>query len=296
MTDRALYAIGLVLIANLLFSVVDASVKWLVVFGYPALMLTFMRYAGHFVISAGRIANSDNRGELFRSRHTPLLMLRGGLLLFTTIANFVALKYIPLTLTATIFFTAPIIVCLMSGVVLGEGVGRWRWFAILLGFAGVLIAIRPFDASFHWAALLSLAGVTGFAFYLLLTRHFAGLVSPDALQFHAGLVGTVTMLPFAIYFWQSPESPLHWLIMIGLGVFAWGGHEILTRAYHYADASLLAPYQYCFMIYLTAWSILLFNQYPDAWTLGGAALIVSSGLVIWFREKIRRREISALPG
>ena len=294
--DRALYGIGLVLIAYGLFSTVDASVKWLVIYGYPALQLGFMRYVGHFVISTGQVLHKSHLREVLRTPHLMLVVLRGMLILSATVANFIALKYIPLTLTSTIFFSVPIIVCLLSGTMLGERVGKWRWLAILVGFCGILVAIRPFDASFHWAALLSLGGVTCFAVYLLLTRRFAGVISPNALQFYAGLVGTLAMLPFALYYWQWPETLAQWALLIGLGVFAWGGHEILTRAYHYADASVLTPFSYSFMIYLTIWSIVLFDQYPDGWTLIGAGLIVGSGLAIWFRERARQRAASVLPG
>lgn len=287
--DRAMYGIGLVLLAYGMFSTVDASVKWLVVFGYPALQLGFMRYIGHFVISTAQVLRSKRMRETLRTQHMMLVVLRGSLILGATVANFIALKYIPLTLTSTIFFSVPIIVCLLSGTMLGESVGKWRWMAILLGFCGILIAIRPFDAGFHWAALLSLAGVTSFAFYLLMTRHLAGVIASSTLQFYAGLVGTVVMLPFAIYYWQWPQTLAQWILLIGLGILAWAGHEILTRAYHYADASVLTPFSYSFMIYLTIWSIVLFDQYPDGWTLVGAGLIVFSGLLIWIRERVRLR-------
>ena len=246
-----------------------------------------MRYIGHFVISTGQLLHRGQVRDVLRTPHTSLVVLRGAMILCATVANFIALKYIPLTLTSTIFFSVPIIVCLLSGTMLGERVGKWRWLAILVGFCGILIAIRPFDASFHWAALLSLGGVTCFAVYLLLTRRFAGIIAPNVLQFYAGLVGTAAMLPFAIYYWQWPETLAQWLLLIGLGVFAWGGHEILTRAYHYADASVLTPFSYSFMIYLTLWSIALFDHFPDRWTMTGAAIIVCSGLIIWLRERTR---------
>ena len=295
-TDHAPYGIGLVLIAYAIFSFVDTSAKWLAVIGYPALQLAFMRYAVHFVISTGRVLRAGRERSPLRSRHTALLVARGAFLLGGTVGNFVALTYIPLTLTSTILFSAPIIVCLLSGTLLGEPVGRRRWLAILLGFGGILIAIRPFGAGFHWAALSALAGAGSFAFYLLLTRRFAGVIAPDALQFYSGLVGTLSMLPFAVYFWQWPQSPLDWALLAGLGVFAWGGHEVLIRAYRYADAGVLTPYSYSFIIYLTLWSIVLFDQYPDRWTLAGAALVVTSGWVIWVRERARRRSVPAPPG
>jgi drug/metabolite transporter (DMT)-like permease len=285
--DRAIFGIGLALLAYSMFSITDASAKWLAVLGYPALQIAFMRYFTHFLISSAQISHRGWSWQYFRTQQLGLVVLRGALLLNGTVLNFFALKYLPLTLTATIFFSAPIIVCLLSGPMLGEVVGKWRWSAILLGFIGVLIAIRPFGESFHWAVFLSLGSVTCFAFYLLLTRRLAGLVASDTLQLYTGLIGTSVLLPFAIYTWQPPESLQHWLLLFGLGAAAWFGHELLTRAYCYADANTLTPYSYSFMIYLTLWSIVLFDHYPDHWTLIGATIIVCSGLIIWLRERHR---------
>ena len=283
--DRALFGIGLMLCAYFLFSCIDTSVKWLSVFGFPVVQLAFMRYFAHFIISTGRIVHKGLSFSNFSSEHNRLVIIRGSLILISTLLNFFALKFLPLTLTSTILFSAPIVVCVLSSTVLGEKVGKWRWFAILLGFIGIIIAIRPFHASFHWAALLSIMAAISFAFYLLLTRKLAGLVASDTMQFYAGFVGAMVLLPFAIAQWQMPETTLEFLLLIGLGIFGWLGHEILTRAYGYADASVLTPYSYSFMIYLTIWSIVLFDQYPDNWTLLGAGIIVISGLIIWYREK-----------
>ncbi len=295
--DRALYGIGLVLFAYLLFSVVDASAKWLAVLGYPAMQLAFMRYLTHFLIAGGRVARNGWCWQHYRTGHAGLVVLRSLLLLGTTVLNFIALKYLPLTLTSTILFSAPIIVCLLSGAVLGEVVGRWRWSAIMLGFVGVLIAIRPFDAGFHWAAMLSLLSVFCFSLYLLMTRRLAGVVASDTLQFYTGLVGSALLLPLALYHWQTPQSLQHWMLLVGLGAFGWLGHEFLTRAHGYADAGVLTPYTYSLMIYLSLWSIVLFNQYPDNWTIVGAMIIVVSGLIIWLREKrhAQRKPVNPQP-
>lgn len=276
--------ICLVLVAYSWFSFVDASAKWLVILGYPVIQLAFMRYAAHFVISGVRIVRNGLSWECFYTRHPGLVVLRGVCILFATICNFLALKYIPLTLTSTILFSAPIIVCLLSGAVLNEAVGKWRWLAVVLGFAGVVIAIRPFNDDFHWAALISLLGAVCFSLYLILTRRLSGYASSDTMQFYAGFIGCTALLPFALIQWQTPESIFHGFLLVGLGVFAWTGHEFLTRAYGYADASTLTPYTYSFIIYLTLWSIVLFDEFPDGWTILGAVIIVLSGLIIWFRE------------
>ena len=282
--DRALFGILLMLCAFFLFSFIDTGAKWLGLLGLSALQLSFMRYIGHFVISTALIGKHGMSWKQFSSPHLGLVQLRGALLMFSTILNFLAVTYLPLTLTSTILFSSPIIVCFLSWPLLGERVGPYRWAAIMLGFTGVIIAIRPFDESFHIAMLLSLTGAFCFAGYSLLTRKLAGIVSVDIMQFYSGAVGSICLLPFAVYYWQSPDNAFDWIIMIMLGIFGWAGHQLLTRAHNFAPASTLTPFGYSFILFLTCWSYFVFHNLPDKWTIAGGFLIVCSGIIIWLRE------------
>lgn len=283
--DRAVFGIALMLFAYLTFSFIDTGVKWLALAGLPALQLAFMRYAAHFVISFALIGKDGFTQDRFSSEKFGLVVLRGSLIMLSTVLNFFALRYLPLTLTSTILFSAPLIVCALSWPLLGEPVGRWRWFAILVGFSGIVIAIRPFDESFHWAVLLSLAAATSFAMYSILTRSLAGIVSTNTLQFYAGAVGALVLAPFAYWTWVSPDNWIDWIILISLGFWGWGGHQVLTNAHRYAPASTLSPFSYSFILYLTVWSYFLFDHLPDRWTIMGATIIVAAGLFIWLRER-----------
>jgi drug/metabolite transporter (DMT)-like permease len=98
------------------------------------------------------------------------------------------------------------------------------------------------------------------------------------------MVGSTCLLPFAIYFWQAPASLFEWAILISLGFFGWAGHQVLTIAHNYGPASVLSPFGYSFILFLTGWSYLVFEHLPDRWTIIGALVIVSSGMIIWFRE------------
>ncbi len=283
--DRAGLGIALMLAAWFLFSLVDTSVKWLVLAGLPALQLAFMRYIGHFFLSVGAVLRGGADLERFKTERLGLVLFRAYLLTASTAFNFIALNYLPLTVTAAIMFTSPIIVCALGGPLLGERAGPWRWFAILLGFIGVLVVIRPFGAEFHWAMLLAVHNATALALYSIITRKLSGVIAIETMQFYMGLFGTVVLLPFAIYFWQTPESLLDWVLMIGLGVTAWLGHEFLTRAHLLAPASTLMPYTYSFLIYLAIASYLIWGELPDGYTMLGAGIIVVSGLIIWARER-----------
>jgi drug/metabolite transporter (DMT)-like permease len=282
--DNVRFGILLMLAAYALFSFIDAGAKWLALLGLHSAQLAFMRYIGHFAISTALVGRGGFTLSRYTSPHLKLVMLRGALLMGSTVFNFFAIRWLPLTLTSTILFSAPIFICLLSWPLLGERVGIYRWSAIMLGFAGVAIAIRPFDESFHIAIFLSLSGAFCFSLYSILTRHLSGLVSTDVLQFHSGMVGSVCLLPFAIYFWQAPASLFEWAILISLGFFGWAGHQVLTIAHNYAPASVLSPFGYSFILFLTGWSYLVFEHLPDRWTIIGALVIVSSGMIIWFRE------------
>ena len=282
--DRALFGIILMVIAYLIFSFIDVSAKWLAIAGLPAMQLAFMRYVGHMAISTGLLVRDGDLGSLFRTKYLLVVMFRGSLLMGSTILNFIAVQYLPLTLTSTILFSAPIIICLLSWPLLGEKVGYWRWSAIMLGFIGILVTIRPFDSDFHYAAFYSLGGAFCFALYSILTRRLAGEISVDVMQFHSGFVGTVVLLPFAILSWQSPDTMMDWAIMIMLGVFGRMGHQLLTHAHSFAAANVLTPFGYSFILFLTTWSYLVFDHLPDIWTVIGASIIITSGLIIWFRE------------
>ncbi|WP_159585710.1 DMT family transporter [Chelativorans xinjiangense] len=283
--DRPMLGIVLMLFTYFLFSCVDVSAKWLALAGLPAAQLAFMRYFCHVVISVGLIAREGVSLSRFGTDRVGLVLLRSVLLVSCTVLNFIAVRYLPLTLTSTIMFSSPIIICALSGPFLGEKVGVWRWSAIVAGFGGILIAIRPFDAGFHWAVFLSLGNALAFAIYALITRKLSGKVSSDTMQLYSGLVGAALLAPFAMAAWQSPATPLDWTLMVGLGVLGWVGHEMLTRAHGYAAASALTPFSYVFIIYLGTWSYVVFGDLPDRWTVLGALIITAAGMTIWLRER-----------
>lgn len=285
--DRPGVGIAMVLVAYFLFSFVDTSVKWMLLIGFHAFQLAFLRYFSHFIISLIRIGQGGFTRRRFATSHLGLVLLRSGFLVVTTVGNFIALKYLSLTITSAIMFSAPMIICALSWPLLGERVGPWRWFAIILGFGGVLVIIRPFGESFHLAAFLAVFNSLNFALYSILTRKLSGVVAIATMQFYSGAVGTVVTLPLAVMTWQNPTSVLEAGLMIGLGAFAWAGHEFLTRAHGYGSANAMMPYSYSFLIYLTIASYLVFNQLPDGYTILGAVIIVFSGLIIWIRESRR---------
>jgi len=171
-----------------------------------------MRYIGHFVISALLIFRGGAELSRFGADRWFLVLLRAFFLMMSAILNFLAVQYLPLTLTATILFSEPIMICLLSWPLLGARVGIWRWSAIMIGVYGILVAIRPFDEGFHLAVFLSLTGAFCFALNSLITRKLSGVLASDTMQFYSGLVGILLLLPFAIVLWKNPETTLQWHI------------------------------------------------------------------------------------
>lgn len=267
------------LLANLLFAFVDTSTKWLVGGGAVVLQLAFMRYAVHLAITSvdmGRV-----RWEPLRWRTHALIALRAFCLISSTIVNFYALGHLPLAVSAAMLYLAPVITCLFAAWLLGERIGPGHLLAILLGFAGVLIIVRPFGEEVNLYALLMLYPAAGMSLYSVLTRKLAGQVRSGLMQFYTGVLGTVVLLPFGIALWENPESGLAWVLLFAIGAFAWAGHEAMTRAHAHGEASVLMPFGYVFVVYLSIAGWIVFGDVPDGPTILGAITICAAGLIIW---------------
>ncbi len=273
------------LAAWFIFAIVDTGAKWLAVAGVSAFQLAFMRYASHFVISIGVIAKDGFSADRFKTDHAWQVISRALLLVSATLLNFYALRFLPLTVVSAIMFSSPVIVCFLSIYVLKEKVGPWRWGAIILGFVGVLIVVRPFGEVFHPSMLLIVYNATALAFYSIMTRKLSGIVAVDTMQFYMGLVGTSVLLPFAIWAWVPMASLFAGGVLVSLGVFGWAGHQLLTTAHRFGTANQLMPFTYSFLIYVAILGYLFFGTVPDGGTLLGALVIMGAGLIIWSRER-----------
>jgi drug/metabolite transporter (DMT)-like permease len=288
--ERRLLGIGLVLGAFFMFTCIDTSAKWLGLAGLPAMQIVFLRYAIHLgLVSAVHL---PERGlALVRTTQLKTQFFRALALLGASISNFIAVQYLPLTVTGSVAFTMPLLVCALSVPMLGEHVGWRRWTAIIVGFIGVLIIVRPGTEAFHPAALLCLAAALSSSFYFLLTRRLAGVESAATQQFYVAVFATVALAPFALSNWVWPTTTIDWVAFFAIGVSGYLGHQLSTVAHRFAPASVLAPFAYLQIIFMTASSWLIFNQPPEIWLYIGAPIVIASGLFIWLRE----RKMAKLP-
>ena len=283
--DRRLFAITLMMGAFICFTGIDSSAKWLVTEGgMSSNAAVFIRYLGHFVMVLAIYWPQSGSG-LVRSHNLPLTLWRAIFLMLSTACNFAALQYLPLTLTISIFFAAPLIICALSIPILGERVGWRRWAAICVGFIGILIVVRPGVGDVHWAVIFSLMAVCCASVYMVLTRKMAGVDATETQQFYAAGVATLCILPFALADWSWPVAMADWLAFGLIGFFGWAGHQCLTIAHRYAPASTLAPFVYVQIIFMTLSSWWIFGNTPDIWVLIGASVVMASGLYIWLRER-----------
>ena len=266
------------LLANLLFSFVDTSTKWLIGAGLVVVQLAFMRYAVHFGLTL--LARSWRNAPL-PGRTRALVVLRAFLLVSATLANFLALGNLPLAVTSAILFVSPVLVCLFARPILGEVIRARHWLGIAIGFAGVLVILWPFGQPVNWYAVLMLYPASAMAMYQVLTRRLSGEVPTATLQFYTGALGTAALLPFALLTWVSPEGALGWVLLVAIGGFAWAGHEALTRAHAYAPASRLAPFGYSFVVYLSLAGWVFFAEAPELHVFLGSGLIFLAGYTLW---------------
>jgi drug/metabolite transporter (DMT)-like permease len=201
---------------------------------------------------------------------------------------FTSVSFLPLADVTAIGFVAPLILTGLAHFVLAEKVGVRRWAAIFVGFCGVLVIIRPGFDVMHWAVFVVLAMAASNAVYQLATRMLAGVDSAQTTIFYTGIVGAIAFSLFVPFFW-TPPSLAGWLSMMALGLFGGLGHYLLIQAFALAPASLLAPFTYTAIVWVTILGYLVFGDFPDAWTMAGAAIVIASGIYVFYREAYLRR-------
>ncbi|WP_439541801.1 DMT family transporter [Hyphomicrobium sp.] len=292
--DR-LTAIGLMVAAVVLFSGLDTAAKYLVTReGLSVAQVVWSRFVGQFVLLLVLLPAFGimTAKALFTTNRFGLQMARSVLMVGTTAFNFLALEHLRLDQTITIVFLAPLVVALLAGPLLGEWVGARRLIAILVGFIGVLIAVRPGLGAVPPAVLYAFAAMAVYALFMLLTRYMAHFDPPLVTLFYSMFVGTFVGAPFAFAEWQAPPDILSCVLLASLGVLGGTGHWLFLHAYRLAPASAIAPFLYMQLLSMVAFGFAVFGDLPDVWTLAGATLIVASGVYLVQRERRLAREMA----
>jgi drug/metabolite transporter (DMT)-like permease len=292
--DR-LQAIALMIVSISLFSALDTVAKYLVVHDQLTVtQVVWSRFVVQFMaililVPAFGVLSVP---QLFRTGHLKLQLVRSVLMVGTTLFNFLALQYLRLDQTITIVFLAPLMVALLAGPLLGEWVGWRRMAAIAVGFAGILIAVRPGMEGVHPAVLYSFAAMFVYALFMLLTRYMAAFDPPMVTLFYSMFVGTFLGAPLALMNWNTPPDGASWVLLGLLGVLGGLGHWLFLHAYRLAPASAIAPFLYFQLLSMIAFGYFVFGDLPDVWTLAGAAVVVASGVYLFHRERVTARDLS----
>jgi drug/metabolite transporter (DMT)-like permease len=273
--------IGLMLLGVFLFSVNDVMGKWLVA-TYSVGQLLLIRSAAALLLLAPFVWNAG--WQVFAEIPRPGLQIVRVILGSCEVGLFYwAVVYLPLADVVTYYLAGPIYVTALSAVLLGERVGWRRWSAVLIGFAGVLIALNPSAATMTWPALIALAGSLVYALLLVVTRTLRG--TPDLVLISTQVATTFVLgLLTASFGWVTP-SPRDIVLLAILGVVAMGALICVNRSLKLAPASVVVPYQYTMIVWAIILGYIAFGDEPQAHTMIGAAVITGAGLFIFFRER-----------
>ena len=276
-------AIILNLSAWVMLPIMDGFAKYLSS-TLPVLQITWSRYFFTVVIALP-IMLIFFRKNLTWTEQPKLQLIRGLLLFCANVLFFYSISIISLSKALTLAFIAPLIVTILSPVLLGEKVGLRRWAAVIIGFIGSLIVIRPGFVEINLASIAALGTGVLYGFYLIVTRKLHNSDHPLLTLLLTGVVGAILGTMIMPTVWVQPTIT-EWYMMFAIGFFASIGHLFLILSLRYADASKLAPFGYFEIVTNIIIVFYFFNHFPDNWTFLGLFIIMSTGVYIFRREAL----------
>jgi len=280
-----LAGIGLMLLSIFMFSFGDAMGKFLVA-TYSVGQLLLLRACAALIVLSPTVWRQ--RAKFMHLERPWLQLLRVTLSTVEVAAFFLATVYLPLADVVTYYLACPIFVTALSAIVLRERVGWRRWSAVLIGFCGVLIALRPSSQTVSWPAMIALGGSLSFAVLMLITRSLRA--TPDIVLASSQFAGTfllgALLSPFG---WVTP-GPGSLVLFAAAGCISVGALLCVNRSLKLAPASVVVPYQYSMIIWAVMFGYFVFGDVPEVATILGAAIIIGAGIYIFMRERALGRE------
>jgi S-adenosylmethionine uptake transporter len=281
----------IMLFGDFLFSLNDALAKWLVA-SFAVGQVLFLRSVGSAIILTPMVLRRPIH-ELWRVEQPWVQVMRVVFATMDLSLFYTAVVYLPLADVMTFYMAGPIYVAAISHFLLGERIGWRRWLAVLIGFVGVVIALRPSTAMLTWPSVYGLLGSLGFAMTLVLNRQLRKTSDATLVTWQA-VVALVVGAILAISHWKA-MTPGELASLLLLGIIASAGHLLIARSLKMAPASVLAPLQYTLLIWAVILGWLFFGDLPDPQTWVGAAIIIGSGLFIFHRAKVKQDIEPAIP-
>lgn len=280
-TSKLLAGITLTIAAGMTFASSDALGKQLTEM-LPVFQVVWGRYVFQTILMTAYLSRKN--GTRFLHTRRPILQtVRGAMLLGSTLLVYFALANIPLADATSVLFFAPILVTLLSVVFLKESIGIHRIAAVIAGFGGVLLIVRPGLENTSPYLLMPLGAAFLNATYLLLTRQLSSVEERDSTQFNTTAVGALILSILVLPIWETP-SPSTFALLVILGVIGAVGHFALISAFSHAPASVLSPFLYGQVLFASTISLVWFGDPLQPSMIAGAAILIASGLYIWWRE------------
>ena len=281
-----LSAVALIVLSCACFTTVDVTVK---VLGqrYPVPLIVWARWAVQTLIIVALLAPRMGV-KMFRTTRLPMQLIRGVVLIASSVCFFSALRLLPLAEVTALNYTSPILVTLMAAVFLHERLTRPRWAFIIAGFVGMLLIVRPGSEMLTPAAFFALGAALLYATFQILTRKLAG-EDLMVLLVYPSMVGTIVLSVLAPFFLSDNT----WYPMVdtaaflSIGAIGFIGHFLFIRAFQSASASAIAPFTYTQLVWSTLAGWIVFGTFPDGWTLAGIIVIAGSGVVLTAYERWR---------
>jgi drug/metabolite transporter (DMT)-like permease len=283
---RPLKGIALMVGAMVTFASQDAVTK-LLTGDYPVPQIVMVRYLAFAVFALVWAHLAGGLGRALRSGQ-PGWQVARSLLILAEIAIFAwVVHYLPLVDLHALMAVSPLMVTALAVVMLGERVGPRRWAAVLAGFVGVLVILRPGLGVMDPMAPLGLFGAFLFALYVVVTRRVGRTDSAETSMVAMAVIGALATLAWGPFVWVAPDAR-GWLMLGALSAASILAHVLLVLALQAAAASVLQPFQYTLLVWAAVIGFLVFGHVPDPWTVLGAGIVVSSGLyVIWRERKVK---------
>ncbi len=287
--DRPGRGIALMIVAMAMLAGLDAVGK-LATQTYPVSQVLFLRFALFLAFALALAARRGGIGTMLRTPNRRLQLFRSFVLAFEMWLFVYAISKLPLADVHAVAAASPLIATALAVPLLGERVGPWRWAAVMLGFAGTLVVIRPGVGVFDPLTLLPLVAAFGWAYYQLLLRRLRE-DRPETTLLYTAVIGFAVWSASVPFAWEPPDA-YGWTLLGAVGVLGIVTHGLLILAAREAPAAVLQPFNYTLLVWATLWGWVGFGAFPDSWTIIGASVVVSSGLFAIWRERrqaLRRR-------
>jgi len=291
--DRPFRGIALILASTVFLGVSDVTAKYLSA-TLPSTEIAWIRFLVFALIMSPAMLPGSPLYAL-RTERPGLQLMRGVALLSSSLLFISGLRFLPIAEASATGFVSPLFVTALSIVFLGERVGVRRWIATALGLIGVLIILRPGTGAFHAAAFFPIVSALAWACTLIMTRMMSGREHALTTMTWSSIAGVCILSALVPFAWVAPS----WrdiLFGVLIGVASTAGQWIVVLAFRYADASVLAPFSYTQLLWVSILGFVIFGELPDILTVTGAVFIVGSGLYTAHRERVRRSQLLALDG